>query len=248
MPMPTGGTIILPPTTSGSAIFITECNIDWGGERTLASLLSSDGIFIDAGAHIGYYSLYMAPRVKLVWAFEPDPAILPSLLCNCNRRPNVRVTSKALSSGPGNLPFVVGSYGTSRLASGRESGSIEVEVTTLDSEWRAAGEPAVTAIKIDVEGRDLDVLLGGISLIQKCQPLIFTEMNNRSCLDELWSWLKIQKYQAWAHTRERPGASGVRLDYFASRQKAEERYWTMLFLVPLRLQEEFNVISRKPCE
>jgi FkbM family methyltransferase len=243
MRMPTGGTIMLPPTTSGSAIYITSCDIDWGGERTLASLLSADGIFIDAGAHIGYYALYMAPRVREVWAFEPDPEILPVLRANCARCRNVRVIPKALSNVARLLPFLVGQGGTSRFTAEGTDRAIQVEATTLDGEWQAAGRPTVTALKVDVEGHDLDVLLGAEQVVRTNQALVFTEMNNRTRLPELWRWLDALQYQAWAYTRSRPGDPEIFLSRFGTAQAAQERYWTMIFLVPQRLATTFESLG-----
>jgi hypothetical protein len=120
-----------------------------------------------------------------------------------------------------------------------------VEATTLDDHWQKAGRPAVTAMKVDVEGHDLDVLLGAERMVRANQPLVFTEMNNRARLSELWQWLKNHKYQAWAYTRSRPGDPAVCFSRLASPQAAEERYWTMVFLVPERLETIFESLRSR---
>jgi hypothetical protein len=55
-----------------SDIFVTNCEIDWGAERVLSKHLEKNGVFLAVGAHMGYYSLYVLPLVKAVYAFEPD--------------------------------------------------------------------------------------------------------------------------------------------------------------------------------
>jgi hypothetical protein len=62
-------------TTSPAKPFVTNADVDWGSEQLLFRLLSGKGAFLDVGAHIGYYSLYMLPRVETVDAFEPDPRV-----------------------------------------------------------------------------------------------------------------------------------------------------------------------------
>ena len=74
MRLPTGEWITLPVSNHfASEAFVTHGDVDWGSERLLEALLSRKGVFLDVGAHIGYYSLYVLPRVLAVYSFEPDP-------------------------------------------------------------------------------------------------------------------------------------------------------------------------------
>ena len=76
MQLPTGQWMTLPIVDHfASEAFITNADVDWGSEQLLFSLLGGKGAFLDIGAHIGYYSLYMLPRVEAVYAFEPDPRV-----------------------------------------------------------------------------------------------------------------------------------------------------------------------------
>jgi hypothetical protein len=53
--------------------------------------------------------------------------------------------------------------------------SFEVPMTTLDAEWIAAGRPEVSALKIDVEGGELDVLRGASELLASQRPAVLLE-------------------------------------------------------------------------
>jgi hypothetical protein len=56
--LPTGLMIRLPKENLFSSdVFVTNCDINWGAEGLLAKNLEQDGVFLDIGAHIGYYSL-----------------------------------------------------------------------------------------------------------------------------------------------------------------------------------------------
>jgi len=71
--LPTGLSYYCPSwDPSGSEVYVTNADMDWGSEKLLSCILDPDGTFIDVGAHTGYYSLYMLPLVSFVYAFEPD--------------------------------------------------------------------------------------------------------------------------------------------------------------------------------
>ena len=102
MRLPTGETITLPISDhSATETFITHANIDWGTEQLLFALLQRRGIFLDIGAHIGYYSLYMLPRATEVYAFEPDPRVRQLLEANVSHQPKINVIPWAVGAKPG---------------------------------------------------------------------------------------------------------------------------------------------------
>jgi len=82
--LPTGLVLHCPPGNSfGSEVILSGADVDWGAEQILARFLEPHGAFIDVGAHIGYYSLYMRPLVREVHAFEPDRRNFVWLQRNC---------------------------------------------------------------------------------------------------------------------------------------------------------------------
>ena len=53
--------------------------------------------------------------------------------------------------------------------------TMPVAVSTLDEEWRALGRPRVSAVKIDVEGAEQQVLGGGRALLGEQRPAVLLE-------------------------------------------------------------------------
>ena len=178
MRLPTGERMNLPISDLfASEAYITNGNVDWGSERLLFSLLTNRGVFLDIGAHIGYYSLYMLPRATEVYAFEPDPCVRQLLEANVGHNPKIKVIPWAVGATQGCARFTLeGDSAVSHLATEGDSQSklIDVEVVTIDSFIRARGL-TVEAIKIDVEGHDTEVIQGALKVLSDQQPLVLTE-------------------------------------------------------------------------
>ena len=106
--LPTGLPIHLPKGNHFSSdVFVTNCDLDWGSERLLAECLDADGVFLDIGAHIGYYSLYMLPLVRAVYAFEPDPRSRVWLERNLGGYPNGFILSSAVGAECGRHAYAL---------------------------------------------------------------------------------------------------------------------------------------------
>lgn len=159
-------------------VYISQCNVDWGSEEIFASHLDSSGIFLDVGANIGYYSLYMLPRVGGVQAFEPDPNAQAVLRENLYGRPNTEVHGFAVGRRSGRGPFISEKNSeVSHLADPlTENGkkSLEIDVITID-DFVADRKLAITGMKIDVEGADVDVIEGALTTLESQFPLVLTE-------------------------------------------------------------------------
>jgi FkbM family methyltransferase len=152
---------------------------------------------IDIGAAAGYYTLLAAKCVGArgsIIACEPDAANLRFLRAHIarNQLTNVRVLPLALADQNGSARFgrTRGS-GRGRLSS---EGASEVAVRRLDD---LAGELSLRPqhLKIDVEGAELDVLLGGERLVREFGPTVFLSTHDRqvpgvqqACCDLLESW------------------------------------------------------------
>ena len=154
--------------------------------RLIAALVQTDTCYIDVGANIGLLSvpiLRLHPTCSVI-SLEPSPNALPFL--ERTRRESSfgdrwRVIGKAAGSKSGELDFFMhdakqGAF-DSLQETGRAGASIRqtVPVTTLDTEWQAAGSPAVSVIKIDVEGAELNALRGATECIQAHRPAILLE-------------------------------------------------------------------------
>ncbi len=154
---------------------------------------------IDAGAHIGMYSVFMSKYVGAsgrVVAFEPTPATRVQLetMLKLNSCSNVEVRSEALWSKSGVKKFfdsldpVSCVNGFADMATGMH---YEVETLSLDE----LNLTSVSCIKIDVEGSEIELLKGASSVISKYRPYMTMEVHPRnirvlgSSLDNLWELL-----------------------------------------------------------
>ena len=158
----------------------------------MLSHLKSGQTAIDIGAHKGAYTYWMSKYVGKygkVIAFEPQPELfnqLNTLLKHSNSN-NVNLESLALSSSKGEATMVIPGKKTSPSASihnNKQNGlgtKIIVEKTTLDDYFCSQNQSTINFIKCDVEGHELDVLIGGKKLLHKYQPIIALESEARHC-------------------------------------------------------------------
>ena len=138
---------------------------------------------VDAGAHIGFYTLKVAKKVGLlgkVIAIEPDTQNFQLLQKNIaiNHHPNVIAIHAALSdtNGPrlfyGNVdPSQSGFYTPRSKVSTVEI----VETMTLDTLLQHLGIDQIDWLKLDVEGEELKVLKGASQVLQNNKVKIITE-------------------------------------------------------------------------
>jgi len=240
--LPTGLPIQLPKGSGcASEVFITQCNIDWGSEALLASLVDPKGMFLDVGANIGYYTLYMLPKVTGVIAVEPDPRNLSALAANLREHSNVYTHATPVFREESDVWFEQGPRGdTSAIRFGGPTPrTIPLRAVTLDSVWYAHGKPFITAIKIDVEGSDFDVLQSAEGLVDRDHPLILMELNRRSDLPQLHAWASGHSYSLFAYVRACEGDRGARSPRLRPISRSENSDWKMIFVVPARLKQTF---------
>ena len=145
---------------------------------------------IDVGAHIGYYSLMAAHRLRqigagLVFAFEPHPINFADLQRNqqLNNMSNLILIQKAAADQTTQM----------RLFSGPLSGAhslrqfpfhsnyYEVESITLDDFMAHYSTIKIGLLKIDVEGAELLTLRGAQQLLERDRPLVIYEESKERC-------------------------------------------------------------------
>jgi len=161
--------------------------------RFLEETLRPGDVFLDIGAHLGYFSFLAARHVGAdgcVYAFEPDPLSLESLTrsATLNDAP-VQICPVALSDSPGTatLHRSVDHTAHSLVAFAANdprdaAATAHVQVTTLD-EWSRAEplDPArVAAIKVDVEGAEPRTIAGALGFLARAgRPPIWCEVRGR---------------------------------------------------------------------
>jgi len=126
---------------------------------------------IDIGAHVGTVSVPLALQGKRVVAFEPNPESFAFLQKNCERNAvHIDARNKGLAQHPGRASVAV--LQTSNAGAHTLGEGDDIEISTLDAEVQETD-----FIKIDVEGMELEVLLGGKKLIETVRPAIYFEVN-----------------------------------------------------------------------
>ena len=127
-------------------------------ERTSIRLFEFSGVVVDAGAHVGLFTLRASTYAKYVVALEPHPANYALLEINLslNERTGVAAFPKALwcSSTGASLADGHHSADSSLVKVGR--GSRPVQTITLDDLSRAIG--MIDLLKLDIEGAEFEVL------------------------------------------------------------------------------------------
>jgi FkbM family methyltransferase len=163
--------------------------IEHASQATLARKLRPGGVFYDLGANIGLFSLLAAQLVGTtgkVFSFEPDHEIAERLRRNVgqNNFANITVVEAGAWSSSGMKNFTPSDraspdrgVGTFAPMDGSATGT-PIRCFALD-DFNRDGPPP-DAIKCDVEGGEVEVLLGAIGLLRSHRPWILCEMHSKS--------------------------------------------------------------------
>jgi len=143
--------------------------------KTILSLTNKNSIFVDIGAHIGFYTVRLALKCKHVHAIEPNPESAYILRRNIelNNIKNVTVHQCACGRTHSKAKIYVADTCTTLIPrTGRKT--IEVDVKPLDSLVNYCD-----VVKIDVEGFEEEVLLGAENLITHVKPIWVIEHHDK---------------------------------------------------------------------
>jgi FkbM family methyltransferase len=128
-------------------------------------VLRPGDLFVDVGANIGIYTLLLASHGADVIAVEPADDARRLLEVNLGLNGlHAHIVPTALGRAAGNAKLTAG-LGSSNYIVTKPDGvpqgdeaAIEVPISTLDE---VLGDRTAAGLKVDVEGFELDVLLGG---------------------------------------------------------------------------------------
>lgn len=171
-------------------------------KRNILTLRRND-IFIDVGAHIGYHSKLAYSQVGrngLVLCIEPDPHNIPILKRNVGGHPQTCIIQAALGSTRGYARFVPCDnplFSYLDKANSDISNTIQVEMITLNDlvdYIKSSYKDSSILLKIDVEGAEVDVVKGGLTLIGEYLPDIIVETSGKR-LGELSKLLSKYDYK-----------------------------------------------------
>jgi FkbM family methyltransferase len=137
----------------------------------LAAILQRGDVFVDVGANVGFYTCLAASKGAHVVAIEPLSENLAYLYRNIteNGFGDVEVFPLGVSDTPGLLSLYGGGTGASMLAGwagATEAYRRTVATTTLDIVLSNRFSGRHLVIKVDVEGAELPVLRGAVSVLR----------------------------------------------------------------------------------
>lgn len=193
----------LPPTTVrfGGTHQMRVNPVDENGRRVLVNgfepaerltrwfvrLLKTGDCVLDVGANVGYYTLVAAKMVGptgTVHAFEASPDVFPWLETNAALNPaaNIRIHACAVTDQCGETRFHTARSDKTGFSSIRDLGAEGASVATVPTvalDSMLDDLPAVRLVKIDVEGAELLVLRGMTNLIDRDQPFLISEIDDK---------------------------------------------------------------------
>jgi FkbM family methyltransferase len=149
-------------------ILFTPQYFDAIEREIIESRLAPDFVFIDIGANIGGYALFVAahggPRARIL-AIEPQPEIFERLVYNIRQNPfgNVKAIDCAVADRDGEITLFVdprnrGETSMRIVHSDAAAAQLVVPAKTLLGIVREEGFRRIDAIKLDVEGAE-DLIL-----------------------------------------------------------------------------------------
>ena len=164
--------------------------------QVLYKLVSPGMTIVDIGANIGATTLNMAKRVGStgkVFSFEPSPYNYQKASSNIslNNFPNIRLINMGLGSEKATASLYnvnPNNRGMQRLLADNSEitsyDKTEVVIDTLDRCIQSFEIPSPSLIKIDVEGYELKVLLGGLETLKKYKPTLFIELDDNNLKEQ----------------------------------------------------------------
>lgn len=155
------------------------------------TLIGPDDVVADIGANIGMTAILFSSLANRVYAFEPSPSTFRILLENLDRNGILNVVPINLGMGRKEEVLTItfaqnnrsGGFVSEKIRPEKGHVTEEIRLDTL-GHFFASKVPPPTFLKIDVEGYEKNVILGGAEFLQRARPVVVLEMNH-FCLDVL---------------------------------------------------------------
>ncbi len=166
----------------------------------------------DIGANAGYYSLIASPKILSgrVYSFEPSPLSYKELKENItlNKISNIIPINMGISSLTTESSFYISNADNTGMSgltrAGNFSGSVEtIQLTTLDEFVRKEEIDKIDIIKMDIEGAEVQALMGMQNTIAMHRPIIFAEVCQElltrfnNTVNEIYVLMKAKDYKAY---------------------------------------------------
>jgi FkbM family methyltransferase len=168
--------------------------------KILEKELKDARLFIDVGAHVGYYTLLASKIAKEIISIEPNPFNYKLLKFNLriNKIKNAYALNIAASNYNGEsgifIPKLKGKIATDESRLDNNISKIKIKVVKLDDLLLKIGKnPDV--IKIDVEGSEMQVLEGLQETLRKGVKCLMIEVHSEENKAEAISFIKSLGYK-----------------------------------------------------
>jgi len=160
----------------------------------LGHLTDTPGAYLDIGAHVGLLSLpVLRYRPHPVFSVEASSTFCELMKKTRRHSPygqRWHIDCAVIAAGPGEgvfyeLPPQEAVY-SGRTQTGRGSTPARAPTRTqqpLDELWHGWGRPPVAALKLDLEGGEIEALAGAAGMIAAHRPVIFLEWQPKNLVD-----------------------------------------------------------------
>ena len=170
---------------SAAEVYLTRCFTDWGNEYLfLDSIINrNNNIFLDIGCHSGYYPKLFEDYFNKIYGFEPSKKCIDILEKGDNKFQYYKyfvgnsekvVTGVDSKSG---YSFYHKNFNYEKTTSEK------INQITLDRFCLENKLKNITAIKVDIDGLDMNVLYGAKQVIQTNRPSILIENYSQDLFD-----------------------------------------------------------------
>jgi len=156
---------------------------EWDKRQVFEATIQPGDVVFDVGANVGFYTLLAAKLVGntgRVFAFEPAPRNLHYLRQHLalNRVRNAAIWSVAVADRSGTLSFDAGP--NSHMGRISTSGEFTVQAVSLDELVTHEDLPPPNVIKMDIEGGEVQALVGARTVLTNHKPIILLATHGAS--------------------------------------------------------------------
>lgn len=155
------------------------------------ALVQPSDVVADIGANIGLTAILFSQLAQGVIAFEPSPSTYGFLTANVGRAALTNVLTVNLGLGKQIEPLTItfaktnrsGGYVSDKIRPKAQHVTEMILIETLDNYFQNR-DSVPSFLKIDVEGFEQNVIMGGAAFLERNKPVVVMEMNH-FCLDVL---------------------------------------------------------------
>lgn len=126
-------------------------------------------VVVDVGSGEGSFTLKASAKASVVYAFEPNPMQLKLLHMSFDSIDNIKIIEKGLSNKAGTC-FISNKTFWSKISDAVVNDGFSIEIDTLDNVLY--DKTKIDYLKIDIEGEEVNMLLGAEKIIKRDKPKI----------------------------------------------------------------------------